>query len=287
LRNSETSVQVIAIDNGSVDGTIEKLKKDYSEVELIETGKNLGFGKANNIGLKRALDNNIDYIFLLNQDAWIEADTISKLIVVAKNNAEFGILSPIHLNAIGDRLDFKFKNYLIHSIGDDLYSDLILKKDQTKAIYNIRFVNAAAWLIRSEILRKIGGFDPLFSHYGEDDDYINRLIYHKYKVGIVAQTYIYHDREERKVDWNMNRNYISELIELKNINTSSRTKYSQLKKEYSKNKIRSFLTVTNKNKKIRLKERKNILSSLLNNYEIIVSNRERCMIQQPNFLEGE
>ncbi len=55
LYKSETPLEIITIDNGSVDGSIDKIKKNFPQVEIIENGKNLGFGKANNIGLSMAL----------------------------------------------------------------------------------------------------------------------------------------------------------------------------------------------------------------------------------------
>jgi GT2 family glycosyltransferase len=58
-------------------------------VNLIETDKNLGFGKANNIGIHYAMEQDCDYVFLLNQDAWILPDTIEKLYVLMEENPEF------------------------------------------------------------------------------------------------------------------------------------------------------------------------------------------------------
>jgi N-acetylglucosaminyl-diphospho-decaprenol L-rhamnosyltransferase len=105
LLNSTVSTKIIAIDNKSTDGTPDEIRLKFPSVEVIETGKNLGFGKANNIGLTRALNENADYVFLLNQDAWVEPDTIGKLI--STQSSEYAILSPVHLNGQGDALDSK------------------------------------------------------------------------------------------------------------------------------------------------------------------------------------
>ena len=72
LRNSDMPVETIVIDNASTDETVSYIKEHFHEVCLIESKENLGFAKANNIGIKRALDNGADYVFLLNQDAWVE-----------------------------------------------------------------------------------------------------------------------------------------------------------------------------------------------------------------------
>ena len=69
LCNSEYPVQTIVIDNASNDGTVEYIRKYFPEIHLIESKENLGFGRANNIGMRYALDHGCDYVFLLNQDA--------------------------------------------------------------------------------------------------------------------------------------------------------------------------------------------------------------------------
>ena len=74
LRNSEYPVQTIVIDNASNDGTVEYIRENFPEIYLIESEENLGFGRANNIGMRYALDHGCDYVFLLNQDAWIKPE---------------------------------------------------------------------------------------------------------------------------------------------------------------------------------------------------------------------
>ncbi len=64
--------KTIFVDNGSIDGTIEIIKKDFKWVDLIENGKNLGFNGANNKGTIYAIEKyNVDYVFLLNNDTII------------------------------------------------------------------------------------------------------------------------------------------------------------------------------------------------------------------------
>ena len=62
----------------------------------------MGFGEANNIGIKSSIKQGADYVFLLNQDAWIEKDTIKILLSVITKNENIGIASPIHLNGSGN-----------------------------------------------------------------------------------------------------------------------------------------------------------------------------------------
>ena len=195
LIHSNISLNIIIIDNLSTDGTVEFIKKNYPTVEIVETGKNLGFGKANNIGITQAAKQNADYVFLLNQDAWVGVDTIDELVKIHKQNPEYGILSPIHLNGKGDTLDYKFSLQCNATDCPGYVSDLVTSS--LKQVYTINFANAALWLISKECIKKAGAFDPIFPHYGEDFDYVNRIKYHGFKLGIASALMGFHDREER------------------------------------------------------------------------------------------
>ncbi|MCW3789192.1 glycosyltransferase family 2 protein [Plebeiibacterium sediminum] len=221
LINSTIPIKILAIDNASSDNTPNIIKDHFPQVEVIETMKNLGFGKANNIGLKRVLKERADYAFLLNQDAWIEPDTIEKLISISETDNEYGIISPIHLNGYGDMLDYAFESYLGRYSTKTFYSDLYFNK--VKPVYEAQYANAAAWLIPRATIKKIGLFNPIFPHYGEDTDYIARLKYHKLKIVISPITRIYHDRIQHSNNTplkNFKRIYIDDLNKLLNINSS-------------------------------------------------------------------
>lgn len=197
IRNNSVPLTTIVIDNGSTDGTQSLIQTKYPEVDLIRSPANLGFGAANNLGIKKAYDQGADYVFLLNQDAWIQQNTIKELIEVAENNPEYYVISPLHLNGKGDALDYNFSVCLAPPRCNNIYSDLVVKT-KTRAVYELPFVNAAAWLITRKCMQMIGGFNPSFFHYGEDDNYCSRIIYHGGKIGVVPGVSIYHDREERK-----------------------------------------------------------------------------------------
>jgi GT2 family glycosyltransferase len=195
LRNSTIPVRTIVIDNGSQDDTLARIGAEYPEVEIINTGKNLGFGKANNIGMELAYQRGADYVFLLNQDAWIDPDAIEKLVAAHAKHPAYGVISPMHMNGAGSGLDYGFSNYIAPNKCRGLYSDLFLGRLQE--IYDVGFVNAAAWLMTRACLERVGGFSPSFFHYGEDDNYTQRLQFHRMKLGVLPSARIYHDREQR------------------------------------------------------------------------------------------
>src|SRR5437879_9159961 len=95
---SDVNVRIILVDNGSTDGTPEFIENAYPDLELIKTNTNLGFGQANNIGIKKALRHRADYVFLLNQDGYVETDTIRKLVEFQLAHPDYGVLSPQQMN---------------------------------------------------------------------------------------------------------------------------------------------------------------------------------------------
>ena len=195
--STNTQLTVICIDNGSTDLTLSIIRERFPSIHLNTTGKNLGFGQANNIGFIAAIQNKADYVFLLNQDAWVEKNTIANLVNIQQKNPGFGIISPVHLNGDGTGLDLYFKNYLLKSALPANTVPENIAKANSNLLINTEFVNAAAWLISIDCLKKTGGFDPLFFHYGEDQNFAQRAIHSSYQVGIFAGCKIYHDREDR------------------------------------------------------------------------------------------
>jgi GT2 family glycosyltransferase len=187
---------VVVVDNNSTDGTVGFIKKNFPKTKVFPQHKNLGFGQANNIGMRYALDDGADYVFLLNQDAYLQEGCLERLVAVHKKNSEYGVLSPVHFNGSGSTLDSNFMLFLNrYMVAATILSDTF--KQAINGLYPIEFVNAAAWLVSRECLETVGGFDPLFFHYGEDRNYCQRVAYYKFKIGIVPTASIYHDREDR------------------------------------------------------------------------------------------
>ncbi len=210
LRHSFYPVDTVVIDNGSTDQTIQRIRKDYPEIRLLPQNKNLGFGRANNIGMQIALAEGYDFVFLLNQDAWIDSNTIGELVELSQSYPQYGILSPVHLTGKGDKPDPGFGYYAQIQQLDQL-SD--------KNILPIPFANAALWMIPVSVLKKVGGFSPLFYHYGEDKDFVNRLTYHDYQVGYSPRVFGNHDREYRPLTHQvfLRTEYVYHLSEYANI----------------------------------------------------------------------
>ena len=191
LFHANFAVDVFVSDNLSTDDTVKHIKSNYPKVILSENKKNLGFGGANNIGFNYAIKHGYDYVYLLNQDAWVFDNTIETLVHVSVTHPEYAILSPLQCTASLKALDDDF----YHNVPESLWRDVFF--DSKKEVYETAFVMAAHWFIPVSSLNIIGAFSPAFFHYGEDDNYINRVHWHGFKVGIVPALKVVHDREYR------------------------------------------------------------------------------------------
>ncbi len=193
------SPSVVVVDNASTDDTVEIIRSTFPKVSLIENEQNLGFGQANNLGICEALRAKADFVFLLNQDTTINDDTISRLLrAFQESDDKYAIFSPVHFDGSGEALDFGFASYIADAVPNVAVDELI--SDKKVRVFEVDFVNAAAWMIRADVFRRIGGFAPLFFHYGEDRDFVSRLHFHGLKIAVATGCEIRHYREARNMD---------------------------------------------------------------------------------------
>lgn len=165
LDQKDSALRIIVVDNFSTDNTIEKLVRYGNKIIVIKAPRNVGFGQGNNVGFDKAIALDCEYCFLLNQDAWIEPDCLSKLVDASQDNENAGILSPIHCTYSSRHLQRSFRSYLPEQLRESL----------PVAPFDVDFVSAAFWMIPVNVLLDVGGFDPVFFMYGEDNDLSQRI----------------------------------------------------------------------------------------------------------------
>ncbi len=234
VQNSSCDADLYIVDNASSDDSVAYIKEHYPEAILVESKENLGFGKANNLGLQYATNKDYDYVYLLNQDAWLEENTL-EVLIEAQKRSKAGIISPLQYQADLENLDKQFAKRiscctslstcwsslsrpitqtLVERSRDQLTSirfatqspshggracrDQSLTIDLDKDTLSLPYIMAAHWLISKECLLKVGGFSPVFPHYGEDENYCERVLYHGLDIAISTQARAVHDRGERK-----------------------------------------------------------------------------------------
>lgn len=182
---------VILVDNGSNDGSIEFVKEKYPEVKIIKLDKNYGFAKGSNIGMKEALkDKDVKYIALLNNDTKVDKIWLSELVKVAENEEKIGICTSKIL-----RMD----KLTIDSTGQVLRLGMLVDRGHNKIDRgqyddksDIFSACAAACLYKREMLGEIGLFDESFFAYYEDAELSWRAYKNGWKARYVPTSIVYH-----------------------------------------------------------------------------------------------
>jgi GT2 family glycosyltransferase len=205
VRASEVPADLYVWDNDSTDGSPDFVRSRYPEAKLVRSADNLFFAEANNMGFRYALDRGYDYVYLLNQDAWLAPDTLGKLIKVSEAHPDYGVLSPLQMTDGFAALDKQFEKILRSARNDN----------------TAHRVMAAHWLVPRKALEKVGLFSSLFPLYGNDDNWCDRARYHGFKIGIVPESKAVHDRaarEETKEKVIYRNYYMGSLVRLCDIN---------------------------------------------------------------------
>lgn len=290
LRKSSVPVKTIVVDNGSTDGTQEYIQKNFPEVELIQSTENLGFGKANNLGIEKAYKEGAEFFYLMNQDAWIFEDSIQKMIEVYEsfeNKHEIGIISPMHLDGSEQKLDLHFENYLgKYAKKNRLISDL--HTGTYKKYYEIDFVNAAHWFLPRKTVEQVGGFNPFYFHYGEDYEYINRLVFKKRQILVCTESRAVHDTKQHFVaPGSAEDTYREKWLSLRlqkqtqfmnpAYNFNSAKEKSKLKRDYYKFLLKGYT-------KERIQQRE-MMNYFLPRFNDIVKHREEILNAPHAFLK--
>lgn len=183
------NTEILIIDNASADGTIDELRKVVNEgvhkITIIENNSNEGFTKANNKGIEIAKGKNI---LLLNPDAFALNDCIEVLFRKLESNGNLGAVAPQLLNEDGS-VQYSCRTLPHYS---DMFSEMtllssIFPKSRVFSRWKMRYFAhdveqtveqpmAAAIMVRSEVIKKLGGFDERFSMFFNDVDLCGRIL---------------------------------------------------------------------------------------------------------------
>lgn len=182
---------VIIVDNGSCDDSVAVFKTRFPYAQLICSDCNLGFSGGNNLGIRFALEQNYEYLFLLNNDTVIEPETVTKLVEAAQANPDYGLLtSVIHIFSCPEQVWFSgAKLDLKHGIAEHNNTHI---PDRTASPFQIPWASGCALLVRADAMRQLQGFDERFFLNWEDVDLSLRARAAGQKIAIVPASRIYH-----------------------------------------------------------------------------------------------
>ncbi len=201
--DTDLNVKLYLIDNSPTDELKELKNIDKNRIEYIFSNANLGFGKAHNIAIKKAI-NESKYHLVLNPDIWFEKGNLEKMYEFMEKHPEIGQLMPKVLNPDGSiqylckRLPTPFDLFVRRFIPPflkpvfqkrmDWYEFKDVGYDKTM---EVPALSGCFMFLRTEALKQVGGFDERFFMYMEDYD-LCRRIGQKYKTVYYPEAQVYH-----------------------------------------------------------------------------------------------
>ncbi|MDD3777660.1 MAG: glycosyltransferase family 2 protein, partial [Actinomycetota bacterium] len=182
-------IELIVVDNGSTDGSVEFLSQHYPQVKVIANKTNQGFAPANNQAAQQASG---EYIAFLNNDTRVDPQWLTELVRPLLGQNEIAAAGSKVMSADGKNIDFAGGMINFEGKGFQIDYGLPAEQDQHHNMVYQPFVNGGAMMVKTDIFRHCGGFDSDFFAYYEDVDLGWRLWVLGYKVVFVPQSIVYH-----------------------------------------------------------------------------------------------
>ncbi len=193
LASDYPKLQVMVVDNGSADGSVEYLKDAFPMVRLLCNPANLGFAAGNNLGIRQVLKEETDYILLLNNDTMVDRECISHLVQVAENDPRYGALSPkIYYLDPPNRLWYAGGAFSLWRGISEHWGRKAVDKGQYDTLREVTFVTGCALLIRGSVLQEVGLLDERLFNYAEDADLSVRILKAGHRLAYVPQARLWH-----------------------------------------------------------------------------------------------
>jgi GT2 family glycosyltransferase len=196
---------IVVFDNASSDGTVEFLQQEFPQVHCVESRENLGFAGGNNEGWKYIVEKlpEVRYLCLLNQDTVVEDGWLVPLVQHLERTERVACVqaklrlwpAKDKINTLGNRSHFLGFGFTSHG-GE-------LDQGQGDTVRSIDYPSGAAFMVRADLVRKLGLFDPVYFLYLEDAELGWKLRQAGYDVQFQPNSVVYH-KYEFKADF---RNY--------------------------------------------------------------------------------
>jgi GT2 family glycosyltransferase len=208
LLDSDTAgidLTVWYVDNDSSDGSTAFVEDRFPEVRIIQNRSNVGFARANNIGMRAALGDGADYVFLVNPDTQTPKSLVRDLTEFMEAWTEYGVVGPMQYEydgsgstALGGYNDWS-KTALRwgeqHAFAGDWPnhpSPAGPSEGRATNTLEHAYVQGAAFFVRGELLRTVGLFDEVFHTYYEETDLCRRARWAGWRVALLLDVGIQH-----------------------------------------------------------------------------------------------
>jgi GT2 family glycosyltransferase len=189
------NLHTIVVDNGSTDGSVDRIRQRYPAIDLLVLASNLGYAAGNNAGLQHALELQADYILILNNDTLVAPDLIDELIRVAEANPRIGMVGPLmYCTQPRDRL-FAAGSVIRWRYGDTqnrgMFEPTEMLKEWTQP-EAVDYITGCAVMIKRSCLEVIGSFQADYYINYEDTEWGLKAQRAGFEVWYVPAAVIWH-----------------------------------------------------------------------------------------------
>lgn len=194
----ETNFEVVVSDNGSVDGSVEFIRKHYPQVRIVENRQNLGFARGNNAGIRVSRG---DYVLILNPDTIIHDGALDKLVEFAERRSGAGafgcrVLNPDGTYQVSARLFPTVLRYWVSALGLPKLSSFFIYEEYPRwrgdTERSIDWQSGCCVMFRGNLLKRLGGFDEQFFYHFEEVDLCRRVWNAGYPILFTPEAVITH-----------------------------------------------------------------------------------------------
>jgi GT2 family glycosyltransferase len=170
---------LFVIDNGSGKGVVEDLRENLDPViPVLDNGDNLGYAAGNNVGIRRALADGADFVWILNPDTVVEPDTLTRMIRVMWRYPQAGIVGTRILNGAYNPPTIWFNGGMIDwdAEGATTHRDIGRPHDEvpSNGVRSVDYVTGASMLVRRGVFDDVGLFSEHYFLYFEETDFCTR-----------------------------------------------------------------------------------------------------------------
>ncbi len=197
VKSTYQNYTVLILDNASTDGSVETIRTQYPQVQIISLKENRGYAGNNNVGIQAALTQGADWIFLLNEDTMMAPDCLTQLVEMGESQSNIGILGPMvyHydepniIQSAGGHLDNRL--YSIH-LGQN-EQDI----GQYVEPHPVDWISGCAILVRRLVIDQIGSLDENFFIYLEELDWCMRTRENGWNIFHIPHAKLWHKGVQR------------------------------------------------------------------------------------------
>jgi len=194
LNYPKDNYKIMAIDNGSSDGSQTAISQSFPDVYLLENKRNIGYVKAVNQGIANGLNREVDYIWIFNNDVTVEENSLKKLVEAGQQDENIGVITPVIysyknpevIENIGYQINFWIGRLKKLKFGRDVF------QNNNDEYAEVDSQLGCSTLIKSTVFKMVGNFQAIYNLYFEETDFNVRARKKGFRVVVVKDAKVWH-----------------------------------------------------------------------------------------------